>query len=170
MQNDAFHDLSQPSDRSLLKAVFSACRANLSRCKRSRLPLSFRVNRFQACQQKRRRKLLAVDLAVQLPWRLVNSELLKLTRQHLVANLVLLHGVDQGRPGELFPLRPFGCLRARCGSRSGSHFLVVLVNTLLILPKFGRLRPIRQSCPERVPLLLQQVSFLNAYAEQRRTR
>ena len=168
MQNDVFHDLSQPRDPSLPEAFSGACSADLSRCKRLRLAL-IGVNRFQARQQERRRKLLAVDLPVQLPWRLVNPELLKLTRQLLVANLVLLHGVDQGRPGELFPLIPFGCLRARCGGRSGRHWRRGLVNTSQILPKFSRIRLIRQSCPDRVPLL-QQGSFLNAHAEQRRTR
>ena len=169
MQNHAFHDLSQPSDPGLLAAVSGPRRSNESRCQRLRLLPPIRVNRFQARKQERRRKLLAVDLPVQLPRRLVNPELLKFTRQLLLADPALLHRVDEGRAGVLFPPLPRCRLKARYGGCSGRHFLKVLVNTPLILPKFSHIRLIRQSCPDRVPLL-QQGSFLNAHAEQRRTR
>lgn len=115
------------------------CRANLSQlgtvapsfrpsC-RAHVPLYDR----QAHQQKRRRKLLSVDFAVELPRRLIYPQPLQFEREGLVAHLAPLHCVDDAGSSTVFPDCPslrLGALdnRVSNGGRRGHLRFWVLEN------------------------------------------
>lgn len=110
-----------------------------------------RIYCLQACQQERGRKPFSVDFAIQLAWRFIYPEFLKFARQGFVAYAVRLHRAHQGLVGKFLPSLPNTCLFARVSGRMVCHWYGFPSAKTLILPKFGRIRPISQN---------QQIEFL----------